>query len=102
MGVKAKLRKKVKRPSTDDITEKCRVILKKEIAKRGDQREPFVKFAGRNNLESTNMAGAAQLPWPIITQASECRVRSTATLDSDSTRAGMVQSTRLLPQTFLD
>lgn len=46
------------------------------------------------------MARVAQLPGPI-TQTSECGVRSTAILNPDGARVGMVQSTRLLSQTFL-
>lgn len=97
MSEKAKLRKRGKGEAANhsSITEKGGTLLKREIAKRGDQRDLFNENCWKKSSE-INMAGVAQLPW-----TSERGMRSTATLDSDSAKARMVQSRRLLPQTFL-
>lgn len=92
--------RKVKSPSTEDVTEKGLVILEKEISKRGDQDKPFDDDCWKKSSGS-NMAEVAQLLW-LTTQTSECGVRSTATLAPDGARDDMVLSTRLLSQTFLD
>lgn len=47
------------------------------------------------------MAEVAQVP-QLTTQMLECEVTSTTTLAPDGASIGMVQSIRLLSQTFLD
>lgn len=77
------------------------MILEKEIFKKGkNQGEPFNENCWKKSSRGS-VAGVAQLPWPT-TRISMCGVRSTATPDPENTRVGMVQSTRLLPQTFLN
>ena len=66
MSEKAKLRKRGKGEAAkhSSITEKGGTLLKTEIAKRGDQRDLFNENCWKKSSE-INMAGVAQLPWPI-------------------------------------